>query len=177
MTWAYIAGFFDGEGCISGAMYRQSRAAKPNRYGGSGYFEAVITQTRDVGLATFLEMQQFLAVRGIRSRVCKKRAQTANRRETWGLIVKGRRHVITFLTGIVPFLRIKRIHAEDVLRFTRVYPSLQGRPLERDDVSTPDLVACYQSGLTYTQISEIYEMSRYGVKRRIRQSLDGSSHG
>lgn len=110
MNWAYIAGFFDGEGNVCIPL-------------GHNTVILNITQAGERGKETLEEIIAFLAQQGIRASCAKRRLEAANRKPVYGLWV----HPTTaegFLKGVLPYLRIKRTIAQDILRAKLLFPSL-----------------------------------------------------
>jgi LAGLIDADG-like domain len=122
MTWAYIAGFFDGEGCL--------HAIGP---GGAGRdsFRITISQTQDIGKQTLEEIAEFLNQRGIAAYVLKhhrnKKPEHQHWRQCYNLWITQRVSIASFIEGVFPYLRIKKQRAEDYRRTSIMTPKLSGR--------------------------------------------------
>jgi LAGLIDADG-like domain len=113
MTWAYIAGFFDGEGSI--VINRREKA---------GRFRIQIVQSeKNGGQAVLQEIQTFLADRGIRAPIYHA---SVNRKCPMFVLCVGQlRGIREFLLQTFPYLRVKRLHAQDVIRYATMFPSLR----------------------------------------------------
>lgn len=116
MNWPYIAGFFDGEGNISVPL-------------GHSTVIVNITQAGSRGRETLEEISQFIGTYGLRSRV-SFRVQLENRQPVYMLWTRPL-DSIKFLEKVLPYLRIKRTKAQDVIRFKRLFPSLTTSPQGR----------------------------------------------
>jgi LAGLIDADG-like domain len=104
INWAYIAGFFDGEGHI-----RQDQLQ--------------ISQSRDRGLLMLSRVKDWLANEGIHSGVQSnpyiRKGQTDL---SHYLYITNRDNIEKFLNGVLPYLEIKRTEAQDTLRYFRLFP-------------------------------------------------------
>lgn len=101
MDWSYIAGFFDGEGCI------QKNKNQTGRY----YPYLDITNTN---VKVLEEIQAFLISNGIR---CKVNKQWRNKNpEHWTtshhLTIYDKESVITCIFGMYPYLIVKLLDVE-----------------------------------------------------------------
>lgn len=140
LSWQYIAGFFDGEGHIT---FSQNR------------LQAGIAQAGKIGYQTLAEIKTFLLSHGITSSLHGK-IQILDHKPQYTLSFS-RRQVVALLEHLMPYLRIKKVKAQDVLRYRKLYPSLSTSPLaanyrERDRIKThckrghpmtPENVYCY----------------------------------
>lgn len=120
MSWPYIAGFFDGEGSIGVSSSNSGRKA--------GIY---IAQSGRMGQIVLEEIQTFLRLRGVDSSVfCTGITGIAKRtKPSYRLGVCGFTGTVTFLKGVLPYLRIKRAQAQDVIRYSILYPNLFKSPL------------------------------------------------
>lgn len=111
ISWEWIAGFFDGEGSI-GVYTNNARAC--------GMTTASVSQAGDRGEKVLKEIQEFLTQRGIKSYLgCKKNVRI---KDVWALRILARSSLDPFLRGILPYLRVKKLEAQDVLRFIIAFP-------------------------------------------------------
>lgn len=106
MNWPYIAGFFDGEGT---AMLC------------SKSFRVAIPQTNKQVLQ---EIQRFLHGVGIRTSLSTypMRSNKLAKKPIWVLNSSTRESVVLFLRATLPFLRVKKVVAQDILRYAKLYP-------------------------------------------------------
>jgi len=104
MNWQYIAGFFDGEGCI---MY------------GMGQNSISITQKRNKVL---YDIQKFLFGNDLQSHVYTTKSTGVSR-----LCISKTADTVRFLEGIFPYLIVKKVEAQDMLRNCKLYPSRSNR--------------------------------------------------
>ncbi len=110
MTWQYVAGFFDGEGNIN---------ICPSR-GRSWPARIVQSETRVLNT-----ISEFLKGNGIESHLYHsyKAGQYKNaKKDLWCLQITGESNTRVFLQGILPFLIVKKLLVQDVLRFFKIYP-------------------------------------------------------
>lgn len=113
MNWSYVAGFFDGEGCIRfevGAISPRIR----------------IVQQGKRGKLALQKIQTFLIDEGIQ---CRVEPNGGGKRETlWCLYFDGREKVTLFGKKALHFLLVKKSEVQDMLRFLKLYPPLnQGK--------------------------------------------------
>jgi LAGLIDADG-like domain len=112
MTWAYITGFFDGEGSIA-----TSRKAV------GGRFRIQIVQSEKNGGELLLtEIRDFLLARGICSNIHHYHGHKC---PMFVLYINQIRSTKNFLLQTFPYLRVKRAMAQDVIRYTTMFPSLK----------------------------------------------------
>ncbi len=104
MNWAYVAGFFDGEGHV-----RMNNS-------GSRNIETMcvgITQKKTKVLGIIMD---FLESNGIRCGYSDRGSAASH------VIITGRDNISKFLRGVIPFLVVKKPEAQDFLRFFTIYP-------------------------------------------------------
>lgn len=121
MSWQYIAGFLDGEGCIS--ICPQSH--RPN----TTNLQVTINQTGLEGYSVLWEIKQFIAKHGIKSYLRSDRSASRkkpNCREMWALSMMSRPHAVPFLRHVLPYLHVKKVKAQDVLRYMAIFPDRRG---------------------------------------------------
>ena len=103
VNWPYIAGFFDGEGCISQT---------------GGQFRVTISQKLRLPLE---KIQAFLIAEGIESKI-KLSASKSRAVPMYNLTIFKKRAIEPFLTGVRPCLLVKKQQAEDLWRYLRLFP-------------------------------------------------------
>lgn len=120
MSWQYIAGFFDGEGSIGTGVHSTGRQAT-----------AYIAQSGPVGLLTLRRISEFLTENGIKNSVFEsgKAGKHLRTMPSYRLALCGYTSVVKFLTALFPYLYIKKTFAQDILRYHKLYPSIQTSPL------------------------------------------------
>ena len=111
--WPYLAGFFDGEGSITSAGY-YGRVAL-------GLQITIAQKPREV----LDVVVQRLAARDIKATVY---GGTENRKHIHHIVIGGMKSQRRFLEGVLPWLIVKRIIAQDALRILKVFPSLGNKP-------------------------------------------------
>src|SRR6266576_1708604 len=114
MNWSYIAGFFDGEGNTGTPLCHSSILLN-------------ITQSGDKGKLLLDEIKEYLLTFGIIAKV-RPRTPIPNRKQCYMLWVRPSTSLL-FLRAVLPYLRIKRTIAQDLIRFKLLYPSITTSPL------------------------------------------------
>lgn len=114
MSWAYLAGFFDGEGCIEIA-----KASAGHSY----RFERVrvrICQS-DSQAAVLDEIAEFLIERGFHPTLGQHRPASGSWQAATRLTLNRAAENRRFLTKILPHLRVKQEKAQEALVFLSQY--------------------------------------------------------
>lgn len=109
MNWAYVAGFFDGEGSIGLGVNKR-------------FVRLTFAQSRTRGLLLLQEIQVFLASHGIVSHVHETHFPRLGKQRMYQLRINGVEGAKLFLDATLPYLRIKRTEAQDAIRFRTMYP-------------------------------------------------------
>lgn len=119
LSWEYIAGFFDGEGCVtvSGTAARGQRRRAETRV------KIQITQTGQRGKDLFDEMAIWLKERGIACKFSRYVHRNPLYRVRWVLMVNSRDSQLRFIEGILPYCYIKKTELQDCLRLMKLYPA------------------------------------------------------
>lgn len=139
MSWQYIAGFFDGEGCI----YRATRNGKQ-----LGHFRLTMTQTSSEVLT---RIAQFLEDKYIKTRTSMVK-RNGNRSECYTLIIDNIGNILPFLNNTVPYLIVKRSKAMEAISILNDYQNLNSR--DKTTRSKSALLILRNNGLTYKEISK-----------------------
>lgn len=165
MTWQYVAGFFDGEGCISTEWNRARRGMN---------FRVQLCQSGREGQDVLEEIKEFMAERRIHSTMCH-RSKHGRNRQMHVLVVSSRESILRCLVAVLPHLRIKKVKAQDLWRFLRLYPALpkgynfRETNARKAKVPLDVLVAEYRSGVSvkdlttkygYSEVNAIYNRFR-----------------
>lgn len=112
VSWAYLAGFFDGEGTIH-------TSAKVIRWS--------VTQS-PAGLSALQAIQHFLSEQGIRSGIIPNRYHYKGQPKVMHVLVISRKADVRRVCGtLIPHLHVKRTTALDAWRFLTLYPALLSR--------------------------------------------------
>jgi len=101
----YVAGFSDGDGCISTVLYHPKRQRFP------GYRTQFSIGCNDPGV-----LQDVHAVMGSHGKIYQNRRSLVVNRQTWKLVYDGV-HALHALCGIAPYLRIKSSQAHALLAY------------------------------------------------------------
>lgn len=142
MNWAYIAGFFDGEGNVSIPLGHSSIILN-------------ITQAGKRGKETLEEIVDFLKIYGVIAKI-RPRNKIVNRQQCYMLWVRPTTACL-FLRFVLPYLRVKRTISQDVLRAKVLFPSLttstQGQLFRQElaaKANAPRVKGTCLRGHTYT---------------------------
>ncbi len=122
MTWDYIAGFFDGEGCISIYDYEHKRTFKDRPKGPYIMKEKYVKISLDQKIRIFVhmvqkqtevleEIQEFLVAEGIQANFHIKKTGMG------AVQFSSRESVRVFLNKVIPYLRVKNHKAQIALDF------------------------------------------------------------
>lgn len=106
ISWEYIAGFFDGEGCLS----------IKNRYKGIGYWTLGMTQKNIEVLET---IQEFLGG----GHIYKK-----SDCDCWSYELYKQQHVRSILEKLLPYLIVKYDKALEVIQYIRKHETGLRKP-------------------------------------------------
>jgi hypothetical protein len=123
MSWEYIAGFFDGEGHVS--LSRQQKNGE-NQFS-RGNPRVTLVQAHERGRHLLEEISSFLRDESITSVIEIHHEGDERCSRAYRLRVTGFRGIVPFLNGVFPYLRIKKIEAQDMLRYDQIFPTLVGR--------------------------------------------------
>jgi hypothetical protein len=115
LNWSYIAGFFDGEGHATLSKHK---------------LQAGITQAGEMGRVTLGEIRDFLIQYGIKARLYPKKQVTGHKKLY--MLSFSPSSAESFLRSLLPYLRIKRTTAQDILRYRKMFPSLATSHLCRE---------------------------------------------
>ena len=118
LSWPYIAGFFDGEGCVR--IYTRS-----GKRICAAHARIHITQTGNRGRVLLENMAEFLSALDINGVVRRAGVpRRSNHAQAWTLTFDKRESARKFLIYILPHLTIKKVEAQDVLRYLTMYPKI-----------------------------------------------------
>ena len=110
MTWEYLAGFFDGEGTI--------------RFTNNNACHWSIAQAHPRGRAILEEIQTFLREQGIPTGIHARQRKDG----MYTLWISKRASVEQIGRATLPYLRIKKVEVQDVLRYLQLFPLLAQHP-------------------------------------------------
>ena len=143
MDWPYIAGFFDGEGCVS--------------IGSNGRPVCTIAQTN--GTHSIIEkLQAFLSSQGILASISDYVKKNPKHKPSKTLLICSSFGVFDFLTNVLPFLIVKREKAESALEMLKE-PNRVKRARES---SVMEAAREYANGTLNLQQAE----AKYGIGRK-----------
>jgi hypothetical protein len=123
MNWDYIAGFFDGEGCVS----IQRAGKRDSKEHGNAAHLISISQSGLTGLRVLSDMADFLRSYDIHVgfRLDQKAGMHHRKKDSYCIRICKRDSVIIFLEHMLPRVHVKKVAVQDHLRYMRLYPSLQ----------------------------------------------------
>jgi len=107
MNWAYVAGFFDGEGCVR--QYQPGLCVQ-------------IVQCGDRGIKVLTEISDWMEQQGIRSKIRSRPPARSERLERHTLELADRLSKQYFLESVLPYLHVKKLEAQDTARYLKVFP-------------------------------------------------------
>jgi len=120
MNWPYVAGFFDGEGYLA---IRQTTGVK-SRGRGIQPNIAIGQADKEGGVRSLEMIQGFLRQHEIACSISRYVRKNKRHRDLLILRINGRKSVSAFVRGVLPYLIVRRVFAQDVLRFLIIFPSL-----------------------------------------------------
>lgn len=161
MSWQYVAGFFDGEGSVG--LY-QTGGLGNSRFGLS-----IGQSERNGGYEVLCEIRDFLIEHGVTTKSIAKSCTSGRRgNPMFTLQLNKLESVRLFLAGTFPYLRVKKVVAQDILRYMKMYPSMlhirlelkksMGRwvhPLTERMVMEMRVLRALR-GLTWVQLGKMY---------------------
>lgn len=129
MSWEYLAGFFDGEGHIGLGRQKHCGEGRFSR----GAPRVTLVQAHERGRLLLEEIKAFLQAHNILS-VVEIHQQASKRISlSFRLRITGFNGCERFLEGVFPYLRIKKVEAQDLLRYSIAFPSLKGKGHSHSD--------------------------------------------
>lgn len=149
MDWPYVAGFFDGEGCLH---------ALGDFTAGRQGFRITISQTQKEVLD---EIAVFLNHNGIAAYVLKHRANPkpdAKKalKPAWNVWITERNSIRRFIDGVFPYLRVKKQRAEDYRRAVILTPNLIGATTPQTRLRRDVFFRLMESGKGIAEIARMY---------------------
>lgn len=145
ISWAYVAGFWDGEGSFTV---------------GVDVFLATASQAGLIGKLVLSEISEFLTEEGIHSKVrlAGRAGRGLRTKDGYMISIHRRDDVQRFCQRVVPHLRVKKAAAQDFLRYFKLYPRLKsvrsfGSEIQdrRSDRRKPTAV-CVTCGVEFTRL-------------------------
>lgn len=113
LSWQYIAGFFDGEGNISLPQNGDAMTARVS-----------LCQSRERGKVLLEAIRDYIAPYGIVSGINRHKIYTITQKPLYRLYINGRDSVRRFLECCFPYLHIKKLEAQDNLRYMKIFKKL-----------------------------------------------------
>lgn len=155
MTWEYIAGFFDGEGCIHKTK--------------KGIYFVSCSQSEHQHDVIF-EIKSFLESNGVTSSVRTYQnlssLKTVHKRKTTCLSFTNRNSVFSFLNNVLPFLIVKREKA--ILAIESAKSTIERR--EKQKLKPRKAYLLYCEGYSSRNISKMLKMSPADVLKSVRSN-------
>lgn len=120
ITWQYLAGFFDGEGCVN---YANSGSARTYRV------RLTFSQAFPRGKVLLSKIKSFLESNGCKlGKIHTSGRQATEDKQGWQIQVVRKDSTSKVMKEMLPFLEIKKLEVQDALRRQKLYPSILGRP-------------------------------------------------
>jgi hypothetical protein len=139
-AWAYIAGFFDGEGHVALAQ-----SSKSNR---RAALCCNLYQAKKEGRLILEAIQRFLCARNISCSVLASRQN-----EMYTLTLRGWNNALNFLKGVYPYLSVKRVVSLDIIRYSSAFP--------RINPGTRIFLCCESKKNTYLGVKNISDILKF----------------
>lgn len=165
--WEYLAGFFDGEGCIG--LYHKSQK----------YTRVLVSMSQAVPQEKILdEIQEFLWTEGFDFTIrlsCKEHVGDKGylRQTQYTLYCVNRTEALRFLQKIEPFLRVKKLKAKEVIAWLAENPVKQRgakkRPLKKS--TAKEMMKMRESGATQWEIANSLGFTQRYVSIVLRRNL------
>jgi hypothetical protein len=119
ISWSYLAGFFDGEGCVN---YANSGSKRTYRV------RLTFSQAFPRGKQLLLEIKTFLEANGCKlGQISTSGYQRAIDKQGWQLQVTERQSTELIMKKLLPHLHIKKLEVQDALRRQLLFPPILGR--------------------------------------------------
>lgn len=128
INWAYVAGFFDGEGTLGGCGTAKGQSGKCRVF-------ARMYQQNPHALCV---IRDFLANQGIGTTIVTTRRGGFAGHPMNALNIPIR-SIPAFLAGVRPYVLVKKQLVEDIARYLALYPAMTGR--ERGMLARETLMA------------------------------------
>jgi hypothetical protein len=159
MSWTYIAGFFDGEGCIG--FYPAKNTTRV-------LVEMCQAEPREHVL---FEIQGFCASQGINltHRVVARRG---NHAPTHKLYTVNRAVASEFLKRVEPYLHVKLLKAQEMIAWADENPTRRGarpRPIKKSTVK--EMIRLQEEGMSQQAIADKFGFNQVYVGRVLRRHL------
>lgn len=150
MNWEYIAGFFDGEGCIT----------KSNkRFNG---YQVIISQKEKHILD---KIQEFLLVYDIRSAIYANKKHGTQKNFVYSLYIRGQQCVFDFLSNVFPLIYIKK---EKAIKALKEAKKVIARKNAREDTLNK-AIETWKQGFGYGYISALYGADARTIRNALIQ--------
>jgi len=165
IDWTYIAGFFDGEGCVTTHLNRARR--------GSFGTHVIISQSQERGRLLLEAIRDFMATHDIKGYVMRVN-RNSSQKPCWNLVVAARPSVERMLRHLSGRVIIKKVIVEDTLRFLKAFPCTRGSvTAERNRaamryLNVEAIIVDRKSGMTYAALAEKYQTSPSTIQYRLK---------
>lgn len=136
VQWAYLAGLIDGEGSFviqKTPVEKTSKFSKLKNDKYTPYFSIGMVDRRPLDI-----IQEFIGA----GKVYEERVQ--NRRSIWRIRFGGRLVLMPFIKQILPFLIVKKDHAELLLKFCQEWREPYNKSLGIDEIELQRREESYQ---------------------------------
>jgi hypothetical protein len=114
LNWAYIAGFFDGEGCVN---YATSSSVNTHR------IRLTFSQAQPRGYKLLGELKEFLESQGCRvANIATSGYIKDKTKQGWQLQIAAKDSTKKIMEAMMPYLHIKKLEVQDALRRQKLFP-------------------------------------------------------
>lgn len=162
--WAYVAGFFDAEGCVTHRqLYDENREPTHRLLG-----HVTMGQSGEAALNLFPKLRDDLARHGVRSSIVLASPAQGNEQACYRLDITSQPERVKFMRGVLPYLYMKKVIVQDHLRYFTIFPQWNMPP---NGVFVPNwiLLEDRRAGLTLSQIAEKRGIDRRNVFERLKK--------
>ena len=109
INWGYIAGFFDGEGSVG--------LSRNKRTGNARFYVSIAQSEKNDGFWVLSKVAEFLRAHGVS-------VKSVSGSTNFNLQINNLSGIRAFLEGVLPYLMVKKVLAQDCLRYLIMYPDL-----------------------------------------------------
>ena len=119
ITWQYLAGFFDGEGCVNYATSGSTRTYR---------IRLTFCQSRPRGYTLLSKIKSFLEKNGCQlGKIHTSGYIIDKEKQGWQIQITEKKSTKKIMEALLPYLEIKKIEVQDALRRQKLYPAFLGR--------------------------------------------------
>jgi hypothetical protein len=155
ISWQYIAGFFDGEGCVN--VYETQGYLRP-------YCSMVQAEPRQ---EVILKISEFLDMEGIDHRIDTAEQKGYGWKPLHRLQITKRSETLKFLRAIQPYAIAKKADVDRVAEWIEKNPPKAGRKRLHADKQAKRMLELWEDGMSQSQIACKFKTHQVAVSRAI----------